>query len=97
MLKMLKSIGFFEADRAMSDQPETKQKREYRKGNPLTKTELNKRADENKRKSHKLIRTFVPYAFAEEFKVRCQQEGMTFQDAVYEAMQEYYAKHFDDQ
>lgn len=85
------------ATRTMSDQQETKTKREYRKGNPLTKTELNRRSDANKQKSHKLIRTFVPYVFAEKFKIQCKKQGITLQDAVYEAMVEFQDKYFNEQ
>lgn len=80
----------------MSDKPETKEKREYRKGNPLTRAEIDRRLIESKKKSHRMIRTFVPIELADEFKRQCKLRGMTIQDALVEAILEYQSKHFSD-
>ncbi|HAT1583125.1 TPA: transcriptional regulator [Raoultella ornithinolytica] len=89
---MLKSIGFFEADRAMSDQNEKKEKREYRKGEPLTQVEHNKRLIAKRSASHKILRAFVPRDVVDQFKQVCHARGETMQDVIAELMEGYVEK-----
>lgn len=76
----------------MSEQPEKKVKREYRKGDPLTKTEYNTRYESIKTRTHKLVRVYVPYAIADDFKKVCKDVGVTQQEAISVAMLDYLEK-----
>lgn len=76
----------------MPDQSEKKQKREYRKGNPLTRAEYSQRAEAIKARTHKLIRTYVPYDIANEFKELCKERGVSQQEAISLAMLDYIVK-----
>ena len=70
----------------MSDQSEKKTKREYRKGARLTQAEYNRRSEAIKKKTHKMVRTFVPYELAEDFKQFCKYNGITVQEGIAQAM-----------
>lgn len=73
----------------MSDQAEKKPKREYRKGNPLPKAELNRRYEASKARSHKFIRVLAPIDLVEDFKELCAKEGIPMQEGIALAMIDY--------
>ncbi|OIV47298.1 hypothetical protein BK025_05320 [Sodalis sp. TME1] len=76
----------------MFDQQEKKQKREYRKGAPLTQVEHNKRLVAKRSVSHKILRAFVPKDIVEQFKYTCHAQGETMQDVIAELMEAYIEK-----
>lgn len=76
----------------MSDQSENKQKREYQKGEPLTKAEYNHKYEAIKSRTHKLVRVYVPYEIADDFKKMCKIKGITQQKAISLAMLDFFKK-----
>lgn len=55
----------------------SKEKRAYRKGNPLTLTQRQQASVARKRTTHKELRVFLPTALKEQLQNMCEAEGVT--------------------
>lgn len=55
----------------------SKEKRAYRKGNPLTLAERQQASLARKRVTHKELRVFLPVDLKEQLQSMCESEGMT--------------------
>lgn len=61
----------------MTEQNEKKQKREYRKGNPLSVSERGQRRYRKLTSEHKMLKFYMPIQIKTHFAEKCSQEGMT--------------------
>ncbi|QPF30505.1 replication regulatory protein RepA (plasmid) [Klebsiella sp. BDA134-6] len=55
----------------------SKEKRQYRKGNPLTLAERQQASLARKKDTHKELRVFLPIVLKEHLQDMCEAEGMT--------------------
>lgn len=73
----------------MVEQSEKKQKREYRKGNPLTPTEYTNRYKDRKKKTNKEMRIFIPIDLGNNFTEHCREIGMSRSDVIANLVENY--------
>ncbi|ENZ9095968.1 MULTISPECIES: replication regulatory protein RepA [Enterobacter] len=55
----------------------SKEKRQYRKGNPLTLAERQQASLARKRATHRELRVFIPAELKEQLQSMCEAEGVT--------------------
>ncbi|EAO5527837.1 replication regulatory protein RepA [Salmonella enterica subsp. enterica] len=55
----------------------SKEKRQYRKGNPLSASERQQQALARKKATHKEIRVFVKDVLKKQLQLLCEKEGIT--------------------